>query len=69
MCVYLQPSFYIVYTSYLEANSFGYDGQRIEIQQLTLNSELSPNSNTHKVIVTGVSYLEATFDLLVTKIT
>ena len=58
-----------MYTSYLEANSFGYDGQRIEIQQLTLNSELSPNSNTHKVIVTGVSYLEATFDLLVTKIT
>lgn len=57
----------MVYTNYLEANSFGYDGQKIELQQLTLNSELSPN--THKVIVTSVNYLEATFDPLVTKIT
>ena len=44
---------------------FGYAGLRIELERLTLNPRLPPN--THKLRVTGINYLEATFDLLVTK--
>ena len=44
---------------------FGYTGLRIELEHLTVNPHLPPN--THKLTVTGISYLDATFDLLVTE--
>ena len=44
---------------------FGYTGLRIELEHLTVNPHLPPN--THKLKVTGINYLEATFDLLVTE--
>ena len=44
---------------------FGYAGLRIELEHLTLNPHLPPN--THKLRVIGINYLEATFDLLVTE--
>ena len=48
---------------FFQAVIFGYAGLRIELEHLTLNPHLPPN--THKLKVMGINYLEATFDLLV----